>query len=362
MFISTVVVRALVAELENRGVNAERVLRAGGLERSALERPAHGVRFRDFDRMVRQALELSDDPGLGLAIGMRAPETMLNVLGMLLVTSRTIRAAFEHLRTYGALVAGGIDWELRERSGRRDLTSFGYVCAGTGEAGQDTARFGADCALSLALRLGRHFAPVDPPVELLLCHSEPSYFKRYAQLFGCPVHFRQPINALVFKTALLDRPQPHADPLLCSMLESTAAKLHEELRGARSFVDRVRTALCYETDLANVDFDALARSWGLTRRVLRRRLSAENLSLSELLDEARCRRAVDELGRPESKIKDVAEDLGYSETSAFHRAFKRWTGRTPSDYKAELQSGVESSRLREHVASAPREHVTSATR
>jgi len=354
MFISTVVVRALVAELENRGVSAERVLRAGGLERKALERPAHGVRFRDFDRMVRQALLLSDDPGLGLAIGMHAPETMLNVLGMLLVTSRTIRAAFEHLRSYGALVAGGIDWELRERSGRGDLTSFGYACAGnTGEAAQDTARFGADCALSLALRLGRHFAPVEPPVELLVCHPAPSYFERYAQLFGCPVHFRQPINALVFKTELLDRPQPHADALLCSMLESTAAKLHEELSGSRSFVDRVRTALSYETDLANVDFDALARRWGLTRRVLRRRLSAENLSLSELLDEARCRRAVDELGRPESKIKDVAEDLGYSETSAFHRAFKRWTGRTPSDYKAELRSSVVPSATRALVGTTP---------
>jgi AraC-like DNA-binding protein len=336
MFISTVIVRALVSELENRGLRAERVLRAGGLERSALERLAQGVRFREFDRMVRQALELSGDPALGLAMGMHAPESMLNVLGMLLVTSRTIRDACALVQTYGTLVAGGLEWQLSAQPGAAGLTSFGYACtAGNHETGQDTARFGADCALSLAFRLGRHFVPVEPPVELLLAHAEPTYAARYTHLFGCPVRFRQPVNALVFRTSLLDRPQPYADALLCSILENTAGKLQQEISGSRSFVDRVRVALRYETDLANVDFDALARRWGLTRRVLRRRLSAENVSLSELLDEARCRRAVEELSRPDSKIKDVAEDLGYSETSAFHRAFKRWTGRTPSDYKSD---------------------------
>ncbi|MEY4514896.1 MAG: hypothetical protein RLZZ450_7018 [Pseudomonadota bacterium] len=339
MFISTVIVRALVSELENRGLRAERVLRAGGLERSALERPAHGVRFREFDRMVRQALELSGDPALGLALGMHAPESMLNVLGMLLVTSRTIREACTLLQSYGALVAGGLSWQLSTLPGSGELSSFGYSCVGGNrETGQDTARFGADCALSLAFRLGRHFAPVEPPVELLLSHAEPPYAARYTHLFGCPVRFGQPENALVFRTSLLDRAQPYSDALLCSMLESTASKLMQEISGERSFVDRVRVALRYETDLANVDFDALARRWGLTRRVLRRRLSAESVSLSELLDEARCRRAVEELRRPDSKIKEVAEDLGYSETSAFHRAFKRWTGRTPSDYKADPRS------------------------
>jgi len=331
MFISTVVVRAIVAEVENRGLHAERVLRAGGIDRAILAQPAHGVRFREFDRVVRQAMELTCDPGLGLTIGRHAPESMLNVLGMLLVTSRTIRESFDYLSKYGSLVASGFDWQLIEAGER---TRIGYTC--TGEP-SETSRFGADCAMSLLLRIGRHFAPVDPPLAVGFMHAEPVYAARYAALFGCPVQFGQASNALVFNSVWVDRMQPHADALLCSMMESTAARLQQEASGTRTFVDRVRVALRYETDLANVDCEALAARWGLSRRVLRRRLSAESVSLSELLDEARCRRAVSELRRPETKIKDVAEDLGYSETSAFHRAFKRWTGRTPSDYKAELR-------------------------
>jgi AraC-like DNA-binding protein len=331
MFISSVVVRAIVAEVENRGHPADRVLRAGGLERDALARPTHGIRYREFERLVRHAMDLTSDPALGLAVGRHAPESMLNVLGMLLVTARTIRESFAYLHRYGSLVASGIAWQLSEHDGR---TRIGYACEGTSG---DTSRFAADCAMALLLRIGRHFAPVERPLEVSFVHAEPSYAARYAALFGCPVRFGRASNDLVIESALVDRTQPHADALLCSMMESTAARLQQEATGTRSFVDRVRVALRYETDLANVDCDALAARWGLSRRVLRRRLSAEDVSLSELLDEARCTRAVAELRRPETKIKDVAEDLGYSETSAFHRAFKRWTGRTPSDYKAELR-------------------------
>jgi AraC-like DNA-binding protein len=154
------------------------------------------------------------------------------------------------------------------------------------------------------------------------------------------VRFRQTSNAVLFSRALLDRTQAHADPMLQQLLVGLADDLQSEVKGDTTFQARVRLALRYETDLAKVDSESLARRWGLSRRALRRRLASEGASLSGLLDEARCQRAFDELKKPECKIKEVAEDLGYSETSAFHRAFKRWTGRTPTDYKAELVERV----------------------
>jgi AraC-like DNA-binding protein len=89
--------------------------------------------------------------------------------------------------------------------------------------------------------------------------------------------------------------------------------------------------LGYEADLANIDVVKLARSVGLTPRSLRRRLAAESVSLTALIDQARCRLACEELRR-EGSIKAIAERVGFSEPSAFHRAFKRWTGQTPLEF------------------------------
>jgi AraC-like DNA-binding protein len=332
MFLSTALVRGLVAELEGRGITSERMLRAASLDRAALRRPAQGVRCREFDRLVRQALDLSGDQALGLAIGSRAPKTMLHVLGMLIVTSPTVRDAHRQLTRYGDLIASGLDWQLSERG---QLACLGHTFAHDAVA-PDTQRFLADCTIALTLRFGRVFAPSEAAHEVWFQHAEPSYAADYARIFHCPVRFRQTSNAVLFLRTTLDRVQPHADPMLHTLLLGLADNLKLEVKGETTFEGRVRLALRYETDLAKVDSESLARRWGLSRRALRRRLASEGASLSELLDEARCRRAFDELKRPECKIKEVAEDLGYSETSAFHRAFKRWTGRTPTDYKAEL--------------------------
>jgi AraC-like DNA-binding protein len=115
------------------------------------------------------------------------------------------------------------------------------------------------------------------------------------------------------------------------MLGDTAERLLREREGATT-VDRVRTVLRYRRDLSDVDSTTLAAAVGLTPRALRRRLGAEGASLTTLLDEARLRLACEDLKRPDSSIKEISDRLGFSEPSAFHRAFKRWTGQTPAQF------------------------------
>jgi AraC-like DNA-binding protein len=184
--------------------------------------------------------------------------------------------------------------------------------------------------------LGRRFALHATGNEVWFQHAEPDYAADCERLFDCSVRFRQASNGVLFPREALEREHLHADPALHTLLLGFADNLEAEIEGETTLHERVRIALRYETDLAKVDSEKLARRWGLSRRALRRRLTSEGSSLSALLDEARLQRAVRELKRPECKIRDLAEDLGYSETSAFHRAFKRWTRRTPTEFRAEL--------------------------
>jgi AraC-like DNA-binding protein len=102
---------------------------------------------------------------------------------------------------------------------------------------------------------------------------------------------------------------------------------------------RIRILLRHERELAAINVAILAHRIGLSESALRRRLAAEGLSPSQLLEEALQRRACAELVRADTSIKQVADALGYTQLRSFHRAFKRWTGQTPAHYRASAAAG-----------------------
>jgi AraC-like DNA-binding protein len=327
MFVSVIFVRAIVSELQSRGVSPAHALAGLGVRDDQLNDLRARFSYAEMDRIIDKAIELTDDPGLGLTIGSNAPESMLQLLGHLVVSCRTLRDAWGLFERYVPLVAEGMSWSLTEDS---ELARFTYHCPVSYVA---SSRFSAEYALAMVLRITRHFLPQhnEHPELVLFEHAEPPYSARYASLFRCPVKYAQPNNVLIFPRAFLDVQQLHADPAMHNALREMAERFLHELEGPRSTADRVRALLGYEADLANIDVVKLARSVGLTPRSLRRRLAAESVSLTALIDQARCRLACEELRR-EGSIKAIAERVGFSEPSAFHRAFKRWTGQTPLEF------------------------------
>jgi AraC-like DNA-binding protein len=180
--------------------------------------------------------------------------------------------------------------------------------------------------------MGVHLTGVNKrPLEVRFRHEPPSYVDEYERIFRCPVRFAQPANELVFPRGLLDVPQLHRNDSLCELLRERADQLLAQEHASERLGERIVEIL--KLQLRAPDPERLAQDLGLTLRSLQRRLQASSLSLSRLLDDARRDVACTSLKIPDVPIKDIAYRVGFSEPSAFHRAFKRWTGMTPAQFR-----------------------------
>jgi AraC-like DNA-binding protein len=151
--------------------------------------------------------------------------------------------------------------------------------------------------------------------------------------FQCPVRFGCSEDALVFDRRVLDLPLPEHTPELAKMFEGYATAMIQRLGAEASFVERVREAISEGMLSGASDESAIAGHIGVTTRTLRRRLADAGLSFREIRHALLRTRAEDMLRDHRLPIAEVSYLLGYAEPSTFHRAFRSWTGLTPSEWR-----------------------------
>jgi AraC-like DNA-binding protein len=155
----------------------------------------------------------------------------------------------------------------------------------------------------------------------------------YHKVFQCPVLFNQPYSALVFKKKYLDYVFPQKSAHLFNFLITHLEKLLSKIKKEEDFKSRVFHLI--DKSLANgtIDAENIANLVHMSRHTLYRRLKAEGVSYHELVDEVRKNKAFALLKAKQHTLSEIAFLLGFSELSAFSRAFKKWTGQSPAKYK-----------------------------
>ena len=287
-----------------------------------------------LDRM-ELAMGLSPDPALGLRAGERATLAALHVVGHMLISCENLRSAIHAFLRFSPLVIRGAEFSLREEGERAVFTFTPPPC------NERASRFCAELAMSIAFGISRMFPPPPEPLPRLYWaefqHADPGYLQRYEEVFGCTVRFGASENALVFPARALDARYAYGDETLRDMLTHRAEALLTEQTGKASLSLRVKMHL-RTCDLDATDAARVARAVGVTPSMLRRRLSQEGTTFSALIDDVRRELALSALREPDSCIKVLSEQLGFSEPCAFHRAFRRWTGTTPARYREEIRN------------------------
>ena len=168
-------------------------------------------------------------------------------------------------------------------------------------------------------------------IDAWFTRSEPSDRSEYDRVIGPRCHFEASANALVGPLDTQDAPLPGADPALHRLLVKQADDALARLPERRGLADAARRAIATALPHGDPGADAVAESLGVSARTLRRRLEAEGTGYKQLLDEVRgemAKRALREGLGP----NEVAFLVGFSDASAFHKAFRRWTGQTPSEF------------------------------
>jgi AraC-like DNA-binding protein len=209
------------------------------------------------------------------------------------------------------------------------------------------AAFETELTLGLIYRSALRLARGDnnDAEEVWFSHATPEYAERYAEVFRCRVRFGRPRDAILFPRACLDARHAHGNHVLLDVLVDGAERLLAEQR-TPTLPDRVRAILQHEVDLRRITSARVAYLLNLDPRAFRMQLSKADTSWSDLVDEARCRIACRELQRGERRLRELGERLGFSNQSAFSRAFKRWTGMTASRYLHDPSA-------RSHLEAAP---------
>lgn len=322
-------VRPAIAGLRAHGVDVAGALATARIEPQALDDPDARIAHEAAVRLWRFAETTTGDPDFGLSIGATIPPGGLGVLEYAGRKSRDVRAGLERVARYMRLNHDVAQIELRPIE--RGLELHHRL-----PAGRHLPRAAVDFVFAAALKLLRSAADRDiTPLEVRLDYPRPMCTAALEAFYRAPLRFDAGERVMHIAEADANAPMIGAEPALCAILDAHARDLLARMPRTESFIDRVRALVAEELRGGNPTADYIADRLRMSTRTLQRRLGQGGSSHKVILNELRREMAASYLRDPRLAISEVAFLLGFSEPSAFHRAFKRWLGQTPAEYRAQ---------------------------
>ncbi len=330
MLVSPVNIKALAYTLDLEGYDSASVLAACGLpDFEVIAEDGPWMPLEIFARMLEEAALATGDPHFGLIAGKSLGLMRYGAIVPLVLSSPNMRQLMADMARFGRLSVERVELLLhQDREGTR-LHVEPVVTHGTG--GRLRAEMIMVGALQLLRLCGANAMDI-LDVELTFNAPQPDIAERYLAAFGPRIMYGQPRNCVHFDPRLLDMPLPMHNAVAYTAAVSRAEALLSALRAGNNLAEEVRIILLSALPQTLSVADTATRV-KLNERQLRRQLALLKTSHDELLQECQHLKATRLMAEGNIPLKQVALEIGFSSIHTFHRAFKRWTGITPSMWK-----------------------------
>ena len=322
---------AFVHTLDRLGVDTDRVLALAGVARDHLDPKGRSAISVDVP-LWNAAVEVSGDPAIGLRAGKHISFAALGGYGYLLRNSETFAQLLERAREYIRLIDDVCLLETRIE-GERVITRMSRT------GGYPMPPQSIDCAFAAITSVSRELAgPGFRHTCVRIANRSAIAPALYEEYFGCRVELEAAHHELEASAQWLTQRPQSADTVLGAVLEEHAQSLLESLpTEVDGLLQLARTKLMALLEAGEPGLGALARAMHMSERTLRRRLADRGTCYQVLLEDLRATQARRLVGHGEDSAECIAQRLGFSDTSSFFHAFKRWTGQTPAQYRRSLR-------------------------
>jgi AraC-like DNA-binding protein len=315
--------------MEAYSLDPEQLFEKAGVSRKAIKTAGTRVPFDVVNRLWREAAEMIDDPCFGLRAAEFWHPSHMHALGYAWLSSRTLREAFNRYTRYSRIISAASEIELED-------SAAGFVVSAkpSPEIGPRPNR--ADAFFACLIKMCRmNYGSNLNPVAVFFTRDEPACLQAYQDIFKAPVEFGAERNGFTLPEGTVDQDLVSDSPQMARLHDRVIIKYLANLEKG-DLVHRVKAAIIDRLPSGEASQQAVAPLVGMSVRSLQRRLKALDTSFQKLLDETRSELAHNYIRDIETDLTEIAFNLGFSEHSAFSRAFKRWTGKSPKQTRETL--------------------------
>src|SRR5277367_3775214 len=324
-------VKAICRALEAAGCDSAALLAEAGLDLKSLEGPNARCPLTHTARLWRLAVAATEDPAFGIKVASHIKQTTFHALSYGLSASSTLKEAFERVQRYCHVASDAIEYEF-SRSG----AEYHFVI----EPAADVADESVDALVAAYLRMCRSLIGHDySPLRIEFRRPRPAKIGDFESLLRAPLHFGAAQTRLVFDCEAIERPLDGGNPELARQHDAIALEYLSRIE--RDNIQwRVRVVLTQRLARGEPSQEDIAELLNMSARTLQRKLGEAGTTYKEILDDTRHALALAYLSAPRHSVSEVTYLLGFSAGSCFTRAFRRWTGQSPSDWRARANSST----------------------
>lgn len=320
--------QGVVEMIDNHNGDVDSIFGRADLNTNDLTNPLNELDLKRYCALFEEAAQQTHNDNFGLRFGDQFKPEQLGALGYASISSPTLHKAIQNLVGYFPAHQSNTIMSL---SRDQDIVWLHYKII---DPRIPTRRQDAELSLGIFCNFFRHCLGAEwSPLEVHFEHMAPDASAEHESVFGAPVLFNQKANSIAFREESLNAVMPECDPYLFSVLEPILAEKKSQRENPGDIVEVLRQHIVTSLGNGNLSMNKVAKDMGMSPWQMQKRLKDFGVSFQELTRMAREELALRYVADKNMPLTEIALSLGYSELSAFSRAFRQWAGMSPQQYR-----------------------------